>query len=141
MTNEKTPTLRPLARYTLVCYWIALVLGTHWPRLPAIGPDGTDKILHTTAYAGLAFLLSINLFWGRPTPWWKYAIVYIGVAIFGGLDELTQPPFHRTADWYDWFADLRGAAIGLALSYFAHRVLRKKLAATHSPTPPGRGPG
>lgn len=97
----------------LILYWCALVAGTHWPKIPAIGPHNFDKVLHFTAYGGLMTLLSIAIIWGKPAPWRVYLTIFIGLAIFGGLDELTQPPFGRTADWFDWFADVSGLIFGL----------------------------
>jgi VanZ family protein len=116
--------LRRLVLAALIVYWIALVAGTHWPTLPQIGPKNFDKVLHVSAYCGLIVLLSLSLFWGRPWQWRRYAAVFLGLAAFGGFDELTQPPFHRTADWLDWFADLTGLSVGLALAVALNWAVR-----------------
>lgn len=108
----------------LVAYWAALVYGTHKASLPAM-PTNFDKVLHFSAYAGLAFLLSIGVFWARQVSWWHFVAVFIAVAAFGGCDELTQPPFGRTADWYDWYADLGGAIVGVLLGAVANSWLRR----------------
>jgi VanZ family protein len=126
MTRERSKRLHQLAIGTLVAYWIALVLGTHWPQLPDFNlPENGDKILHFTAYAGLTFLLSLSLFWSSSVRWWQWIALAVGVAVFGGLDELTQPPFGRTADWYDWYADVTGLTIGLLLGIAANQILRR----------------
>jgi VanZ family protein len=49
------------------------------------------------------------------------------VAVYGAFDELTQIPVGRHADVADWFADVAGSVIGLALfamvrSIFARRT-------------------
>jgi len=124
--------LRHIAGLVSLLYITALLLGTHWPTLPAIGPENTDKVLHFSAYAGLAFLLSLTIFWSRKVRWWHFILMFIAVAAFGGCDELTQPPFGRTADWFDWFADLGGATVGVLLGVAANRWLRQTRAETSS---------
>jgi len=57
-------------------------------------------------------------------PWWHFIVMFLTVAAFGGCDELTQPPFGRTADWFDWYADLGGAIVGVSLSALANWWLR-----------------
>jgi VanZ family protein len=108
----------------LAAYWTALVYGTHRAGLPAM-PTNFDKVLHFSAYSGLALLLSIGVFWARQVPWWHFIVMFIAVAAFGGCDELTQPPFGRTADWYDWYADLGGAIVGVLLGAIANSWLRR----------------
>ena len=108
-------------------YWAALLIGTHWPRLPAIGPENTDKVLHMSAYGGLAMLMSLFVFAGRRATLPKIALVILILALAGGLDELTQPPFHRTADWYDWYADLAGIGLGVLLATWINSSLYRRL--------------
>jgi len=122
---------RRLLYVALAAYWIALVYGTHRAGLPAM-PENTDKVLHFSAYAGLAFLLSLTIFWSRKVRWWHFILMLIAVAAFGGCDELTQPPFGRTADWFDWFADLGGATVGVLLGVAANRWLRHACTETSS---------
>jgi len=104
----------------LAGYWLALFLSTHLPALP--GPmkvSGLDKLAHCAAYAGLAFLFAaVWLGWKRHS-WPVFAAIASGLAIYGILDEISQVPVGRTADVYDWFADLLGISLGLLL----HAVL------------------
>ena len=72
-------------------------------------------MLHITAYAGLATLLTLYVLAGERATWRKLGLVFLILAVAGGLDELTQPPFQRTADWYDWYADLIGISFGTTL--------------------------
>jgi len=118
----------------LATYWSALVYGTHRASLPAI-PTNFDKVLHFSAYAGLAFILSLSVFWSRKVPWWHFALMFLAVAAFGGCDELTQPPFGRTADWFDWFADLAGASVGVVFGTAANRWLRRRVAVVERSEP------
>jgi hypothetical protein len=39
----------------------------------------------------------------------------LGLIVFGGIDELTQPWFDRSAEWLDWLADVAGIGLGLVL--------------------------
>ena len=107
--------LRRRPRAVLVAYWIAAFVATHSPPLfrdddgppmfePPIGPD---KVFHFGGFAVLAFLLMNAL--RRP------AATFVICLLYGVLDELTQPPFGRTADPFDLLADLLGAAAGVAL--------------------------
>src|SRR5690606_13313899 len=66
---------------------------------------GSDKLHHVLAFAALAFPLPF----ARP----KLALpVALGVIAYGGLIELIQPYFGRTADWGDFLADVIGAILG-----------------------------
>jgi hypothetical protein len=49
-------------------------------------------VLHITAYAGLATLLTLYVLAGRKANWRKLGIVFLLLALAGGLDELIQPP-------------------------------------------------
>ena len=56
------PFARRAATVVLAVYWLTLVTATHWPLrfLPRDKPLlASDKLLHFSAYAGLAFLLSM----------------------------------------------------------------------------------
>jgi VanZ family protein len=107
-----------LAATATVAYTVVLVFATHYPKprelLGANAPS--DKTLHVLAYAVLAALVGLTL--AAAGRWTGGAITRaaIGMAIFGGLDELTQPLpwFRRAADPLDWVFDLGGIALGLA---------------------------
>ena len=99
------------------CFWLALIVSTHVPpQFPGLPVHGVDKLAHFSAYAMLAGLAAVN---------WQIAAgqltfrhlrwVWIAVVLFGVVDELTQPAFHRDASVYDWIADAIGAAVGLTL--------------------------
>ena len=79
-----------------------------------------DKVIHIGAFSVLAFLLA----WAVPTnhkrrSWNVIIATAIGVA-YAAIDELTQIPVGRTADWADFSADLFGILAGIIV-YVAMR--------------------
>jgi VanZ family protein len=108
--------LRAIALLVLAGYWLALVVGTHWPRPPELfGIGESDKFLHFSAYFGLAFLVCLNwaLAWGM--GWRHWLAIAAILAAFGAVDEITQIPVGRNCDLRDWFADVTGVAAGMAV--------------------------
>ncbi len=99
------------------CFWLALIVSTHVPpEIPAIPIHGWDKLAHFSAYAGLAGLAAMN--WqlaGGQLTLRHFRWIWIAVVLFGVVDELTQPAFHRDASVYDWIADAIGAATGIVV--------------------------
>jgi VanZ family protein len=117
----------------LVLYWLAMFVGTHWPKLPLPQVDSPlriDKILHFSGYLGLAVLLFGSIYLNRrPASLLRAAVVVaLIIAGYGVLDELTQPYFGRFASWTDWFADLAGCAVGLACVVYWVRGTRTSAA-------------
>lgn len=113
-----------LAASLLAGYWCALFVATHLP-LPADFPmHRIDKLLHVAAYAGLALLLAtIWSLCGRST-WKSYFILLALIAVYGLADEWIQLQIPgRTADVFDWTADLVGGTIGLALHWIGGVVI------------------
>jgi VanZ family protein len=99
------------------CYWAALFVGTHLPRLPRVGaPGGTDKAAHFFGYAGLAVLTCLVLL--RRKRWSPGAglAILAGLMAYGVIDELLQIPIpNRSADVLDWVSDALGAAVGIVI--------------------------
>ena len=109
---------RRAATVVLAVYWLTLVTATHWPLrfLPRDKPLlASDKLLHFSAYAGLAFLLSLVVYLRRPSSLGlslgKVACVWVVVVVSGLCDEFTQPLVGRDFEWYDWLADSVGGAV------------------------------
>ncbi len=119
-------TIRKALTIVLAAYWLALFAGTHVPRVPkALQMPGADKWQHTAAYAGLAFLLAARRSIGKPMTWKLALGVAGGLMLFGAVDELTQIPVGRDAEFYDWLADSLGAAFGLGLFAACESFVRR----------------
>lgn len=100
----------------LVVYWLTLITAMHIPRVPEpLSFRASDKVVHLLAYAVLGAL--VGLAWSlRWRFGWLAALgLWVLLAAHGALDEVTQPIFGRHADVLDWYADMLGAALGLAV--------------------------
>jgi VanZ family protein len=124
--NRRNNRLKTWALALLVVYWLALILGTHVPQAPHVllPKDVSDKLLHLTAYCGLALLICLNWSLRRPLNWRHGVIVLALLACFGALDEVTQIPVGRDCDLADWYADVIGATAGVGLFLLAAGVFR-----------------
>lgn len=117
------------ARTLLPIYWLALAVGTHWPRLELPGQNaviyGLDKWLHLLAYAGLVGLaLAARLRLGRSASVRLLAAVGL-IALYIPIDELTQRLVPgRSFDLWDLVASYLGLALGGGLWAFAHWLRR-----------------
>ena len=98
-----------------------LTVAMLWPiHQPPPATDGTDKLVHLIAFAALAFPLART---GRI----GLIPVFVGASVFGGLIEVIQPSFGRSADMQDWIADIVGVGLGIMLALL-YRRLRKQSA-------------
>ncbi|MEM9912015.1 MAG: VanZ family protein [Pseudomonadota bacterium] len=111
----------------LFAYMLTLVLAGIIARV-TLGPVGEvsppfahlvqfahfDKLVHAAAFAALAFPLSV----ARTHSW---SLIFLVGLAFGGLIELIQPRFGRTADWFDLLADAFGLLIGIAIGSLTTR--------------------
>lgn len=118
-------------------YAVALVTVTHLPpsRLPATGVS--DKLEHLFAYGLLGALaaLTARAHLNRRVP---FRALTIGLAAFGALDEITQPLVGRTADVWDWAADVGGIVVSVGLVWAWNCVRNTGCDATRRPcTTPG----
>ena len=100
------------------CDWLlvaAVVWGSLTPgsELPKPVTLFNDKVLHGTAYFLLTFWFCGSL---ERVRWPVVALLF---AAMGGLIEILQylMGFGRDADWYDFYADALGIAVGLTLIY------------------------
>ena len=107
----------------LIAYWLLLFGATHWPRPPDLSEvPGGDKLVHSAAYALLAFLLARTLAGRRPLTLATVAAVLTIIAVYGTTDELTQPLAGRTSELGDWAADMAGAMLGLVAARYSPRL-------------------
>jgi VanZ family protein len=122
----------------LVVYWSLLLTSTHVPRLPhaVYMTNGIDKICHFVGYTGLAYLASVA--WTlqrsitRPLRLANFVVIFGTLAVYGALDELTQPLVNRTCEFADWLADLAGAGFGMILFAITMSLARRVYPATSS---------
>ena len=101
----------PLTLVVMTVLTVAML----WPiNQPPPVPDGSDKVVHLIAFAALAFPLArtgrIGLIPG-----------FVGASTFGGLIEVIQPSFGRSADMQDWIADIVGVGLGILLALLYRR--------------------
>jgi VanZ family protein len=107
----------------LLLYTFVLVIGTHLPKVGSIvRTPGVDKLLHFGAYAVQATLAGAAVASMGRLGRRNAAILIICLATFGGLDELTQPWFSRSAEWADWAADCLGIVLGVGLVLWLSKV-------------------
>jgi len=105
-----------------VPYWFVLFILAHIP-IPQLvyKAQVSDKWLHFLAYLILAFLFWFSISpdrkvnWRRRITWW----VVLGLALYGGVDEVVQGYVGRTCDIMDFLANLVGIFTGLVLFSFA----------------------
>ena len=97
---------------------LILTVAMLWPMdQPPPAPEGSDKLVHLAAFAALAFPLA-------RTSRVSLLLIFMGASAFGGLIELIQPTFNRSADLNDWIADILGVMLGIALGLIYRRVRR-----------------
>ena len=93
-----------------------LTVAMLWPiNQPPPAPVGSDKVVHLIAFAALAFPLA------RTGRFGLFAVI-IGASAFGGLIEILQPSFGRSADMQDWIADIAGVGLGIMLALLYRRL-------------------
>ena len=115
-----------IAIVALAGYWVLLFIGTHIPANRLLAQlHQSDKVLHTCAFAGLAFLMA----WAIPTNMCKLhqntLMAALVSVVYAGLDELLQIPVGRNADWYDFYADCFGICLGLSAYTIARAIILK----------------
>lgn len=126
--NSKGLTLWHVDRYrpyVAVGYWLTAAVLTHLPpRLTVPNPfPSADRVLHFATYFGLAIAVA----WGfaEKSSYFQRLfnrgelkkvclVLAAALAVWGALDELTQPFVRRYADPIDWLADVAGIVAGLA---------------------------
>lgn len=116
--------LRIMAWGGLGTYVSLLLTLTHMPKPPGVFEAASDKTWHFLAYTTLAFLsyTASVLTWRDKR--FLTVLVFIACAIFGALDESTQPLFGRHADVKDYWFDLLGIGFGLLSGALACRAFK-----------------
>lgn len=89
------------ARWVLAVYWLCLAIGTHWPNLLLLPPNGKptplqlilsiDKPLHAIGFSGLMVLLILAGIGGRNKPWPRRCAIALAIGVgYSLVDEFTQ---------------------------------------------------
>lgn len=96
-------------RTAIVLYLLILILGSLPGARADIGEVASGVLLHSTAYAGLTYLLFSGSNGGRPARAIKAVLT---IAAMGALDEYVQSYFpYRHASAGDWMVDCTAAVI------------------------------
>jgi VanZ family protein len=93
-----------------------LTVAMLWPiNQSPPAPNGTDKLVHIIAFATLVFPFTRT---GRVS----LITVFISASAFGGIIEVLQPSFNRSADLNDWIADISGVIFGIGCGLLYRRL-------------------
>lgn len=109
----------------LIAYALLVLTLTHLPppQLGRIPIHVGDSTAHRLAYLGLAFLsnwAAAGATTARRSLRRTAGLLIPVFALFGAVDEWTQPLFSRGCELRDWFNDMFGVAAGslVALAWF-----------------------
>ncbi|MCD4830676.1 MAG: VanZ family protein [Anaerohalosphaeraceae bacterium] len=110
-----------ILRVLLVVFWAGMFFVTHipvpgWTRKMAM----SDKTMHYIAFFALSVLLWLAADFSAKVNWrkakiWKFLAVICGYAI---IDEVLQGVMGRSADRYDFLADMAGAIAAFLMLTF-----------------------
>lgn len=97
-------------------------------KLPAIHIPHADKFVHIAMFFMLAFVLCCDFFKAHRNvripnvSFWIVCVLY--PVVLGALIEFAQETwfYPRSAEWFDWLADILGVVAAVAASLF----LKKK---------------
>ncbi len=120
--------LRRVAQWMFLPALAVVVWGELKPSTP--GPEVIwDKLLHFTAYFGLATLATVALGRLRTALWAGFAL-----AVFGGLLEIVQAIVGRDAEWADEVANILGVCAGVAAGRLSLHSLGPMSSAARPPS-------
>ena len=108
MSNLRWKNFRIPALYYAAILAVSLIPRSGVERVDSLIPLPNDKVLHLAVYSGFGFVLG-----GLPLP-----SVAVGTAgsLLGAVDEQVQRLAPgRDVSMADWFADILGISLGLAL--------------------------
>ena len=99
--SERRQRFAPIARFATVLLMLGMFIATHIP--PGTLPHHVshiDKLLHCLVYLALTFsvLTSWELTVGQLRPQHYFTVWLVGT-LYGAIDEITQIPVGRHAEW------------------------------------------
>lgn len=104
-------------------FWPAVTVVVWGELMPDVDiPHVWDKLLHFTAYFGLAGLASVALGSGRRALW-----AALGLVLLGGMLEIVQGMTGRDMSFYDEVANMLGVAAGALAAWGYLMLLRQRL--------------
>ena len=132
---------RRLLVWTCVVLWLTAAVLSHIPAARLPPRYAPDYVLHTGGFWGLATSFWVCL-WAFGLPRWRRIVaVFFILAVYGALDELTQPYFHRVCDIRDWACDVLGVFAAIVICELAAAILFRGPRAPAAEAAPRRGPG
>jgi VanZ family protein len=127
------PAIRWSLRIITATFWIICLILTHLPAPPEFLPAADhDKIRHYLGFGLLAGMLYLTIAIARPISSLRSFLGSIAIRvllilmIYAAVDEITQPPFGRTCDFFDWLADTAGAATAVTILEPLYLIHRKR---------------
>jgi VanZ family protein len=103
---------------------LAVFTGTHWPRLKVPGVEGTDLVLHMTAFTAWTVLAGLCGFfdtrWSRANIGLTCVLALAYAVVDEGLQAL--PFLGRTASLSDFGADCAGVLTGSLILLSVRRL-------------------
>ncbi|WP_242465219.1 VanZ family protein [Rhodospirillum rubrum] len=97
---------------------MAITLGSLAPNMGPPPTFGFDKIIHASAYGGLALLLACRL------PPWLALCVAVGLG--GGLEIAQGSIPGRLGSWGDFAANGTGALVGVLVRVALRKLMRRR---------------
>lgn len=102
--------MQAMARALTLLIAVSIGVITLMPQVPGpAGIPGIDKVFHFVAFA----ILVMPMAWSSGSNW-PYIVLL--ALVFGGIIELIQPNFGRSASWWDFLMDGLGAVFGAQLA-------------------------
>jgi len=112
----------------LIVLWLLAFTATHIPGTKLSGLPASATVLHMSGYFVLALVFCLTMIAYGTSRLHRLAVIIPVVIFYAAMDELTQPYFHRSAQFPDWLADIAGAGIAILLCevIFAIATRRKR---------------
>ena len=109
----------------LAAYWCLIFTGTHLPTMPAAMPQYNDKVVHFSAFFGLAMLLCYCTNSKKLVR--RFGTIAIVCFTYGAIDEWTQSFVRgRQTDLNDLFADISGTVTGIAVYAIGRKIWARR---------------
>ena len=123
--------MKNVTTFVAFSYLVFMFIMSHLPQqhIPRTLELAGDKLLHTSAFLVLGFVLSFAMqVRARHYGWYAYTIpTFVFGFLYAWFDELTQPWVGRYFDLQDLAFDGLGLAMGMLLFEGVRRLLARVL--------------